>query len=342
MVPSFPTKTFPNHYSIATGLLPAHHGIVANTMVDSVLGRFTTADTIVNRKPGWWLGEPIWITAERQGRRAATMFWVGSEVAYAGRRPTFWRSFDAYLPSQDRVDQVLAWLALPDSTRPALVTLYLNRVDVMGHRFGPDHPAVDSAIAVVDSAVGRVLDGIDRLGLATRTDVIVVSDHGMTGISPERIVFLDDYVRLDPAEVVDLAPVTALDPAPGRLDSVYRALVGAHPHLRVYRRDETPDRYRFRTSPRITPLVAVADDGWTLALRSLWKQRPFTDRGNHGYDNALTSMSAVFLAAGPDFKSGATIAPFQNIHVYSLVAHLLGIRPAPNDGTLDSLAAALR
>lgn len=342
LVPAFPTKTFPNHYTMATGLYPEDHGIVANAMNDPVMGRFTTTDTIVNRNPGWWGGEPIWITAERQGRRAATMFWVGSEVAYGGRRATYWRSFDPNLPGDRRVDQVIEWLSLPGDRRPEFVTLYLNRVDVMGHRYGPDHPAVDTAIAVTDSSLGRLVDWLGTSGMGARTDVVIVSDHGMAAISPDRAIFLDDYADIDRTEILDLAPVTAIEPRPGRADHLYQRLRRAHPRLTVFRRHEVPERFRFRRSHRITELVAIADDGWTIGLRAEWAKRPFLDLGNHGYDNALPSMRAIFLAVGPSFRSGLVVPPFENVHLYPLVAHLLGVEPARNRGRLAPVRAVLR
>ncbi len=343
LIPAFPTKTFPNLFTIATGLYPEHHGIVGSIMVDAGLGRFTTADTAINRKPEWWsAAEPIWITAERQGRRAATMFWIGSEIPYRGRRASYWRDFDPRITEAERVAQVLAWLDLPAGERPRFITLYLNGVDVAGHRHGPDHPAVDSAAAALDAAVGTLLDGLAERGLTEHADLVFVSDHGMTAISPERVIYLDDYVAIAPAEIVDLEPVTTLDPSPERRDTVYRALQGAHPHLTVYRREDIPERFRFRAHPRISPLVLIADEGWTIGTRERWKTRPVTNRGNHGYDNLLPSMAGTFIAAGPSFRSGVVVPPFQSVHVYQLIARLLALDPAPNDGSLDSVRAVLR
>ncbi len=342
LIPAFPTKTFPNHYTIATGLYPEHHGIVANTMVDSSIGRFTTTDTIGNRDSRWWGGEPIWVTAIKQGRRAATMYWVGSEVAIQGIRPTYWRPFDPRVSSAARVDQVLEWLSLPAGHAPDLVTLYFNRVDLIGHRRGPDSPAVDSAISEVDAAIGRLVDSLTARGLFDRTNLIIVSDHGMTAISPDRVIYLDDYVSIDPSEIADLAPATAIDPGSGRTDLIYQGLVNAHPHLRVYRRGDVPVRFHFRTSPRIAPILALADDGWTISTRQRWSTNPLTDLGNHGYDNGLASMAATFIATGPAFRTGAVVPSFQSIHVYELMAHLMGLRPATNDGALDSVRVVLR
>ncbi|MHB1327073.1 MAG: alkaline phosphatase family protein [Gemmatimonadales bacterium] len=343
LIPVFPTKTFPNLFTLATGLYPEHHGIVGSVMIDARLGRFTAADTAVNRKPEWWsAAEPIWITAERQGRRAATMFWVGSEIAYRGRRPSYWRDFDLRVTERQRVQQVLTWLDLPTSERPVLITLYLNGVDVAGHRYGPDHPAVDSAAAALDAAIGVLLDGLAERGLTGRTDLVVVSDHGMTAISPDRVIYLDDYVALAPSEIVDLEPVTTLDPAPGRRKAVYQALQRAHPHLTVYRREDMPQRFRFRNHPRISPLIAMADPGWTIGTRERWKTRPVTNRGNHGYDNLLPSMAGIFIGVGPSFREGAVVPSFQSVHIYELMARLLAVHPARNDGHRDSVAAVLR
>lgn len=342
LIPSFPTKTFPNHFTLATGLFPAHHGIVANTMIDPVLGRFTTADTAGNRQPGWWSGEPIWITARKQGLRSATMFWTGSEVNFNGLRPNLWRPFDVNLSTTARIDQALEWLHLPPNQRPNLLMVYLNRVDVVGHRYGPDHPATDSAIAAVDSAVGRLVDGIASLGLGRRTDLIIVADHGMTSISPDRVIYLDDYLPLQAGEIVDLAPVTGISADSGRVGQIMERLSGAHPHLSVYRRQEMPPRFRFNQGDRITPVVAIADDGWTISTRAQWRTKPLADLGNHGYDHELPVMAAILLGVGPDFRPGVVVPPVQNVHVYSLIAHLLRIRPAPNDGSLDSVRALLR
>jgi predicted AlkP superfamily pyrophosphatase or phosphodiesterase len=311
-------------------------------MVDPKVGRFTTTDTIGNRDPRWWGGEPIWVTAIKQGRRAATMFWVGSEGAIQGIRPTYWRPFDPPVSATARVDQVLEWLSLPLEQRPDLVTLYFNRVDLMGHRRGPASAAVDSAIGETDGAIGRLVDSLRGRGVFDRTNLLIVSDHGMTAISPDRVIYLDDYVSIDPSEITDLAPATAIDPGPGRAERIYQGLVNAHPNLRVYRREEVPARFHFRTNSRIAPILALADDGWTISTRQRWRVSPLTDLGNHGYDNALTSMAATFIATGPAFRTGVVVPPFQSIHLYELMAYLMGLRPATNDGALDSVRTVLR
>jgi predicted AlkP superfamily pyrophosphatase or phosphodiesterase len=340
MTPSFPTKTFPNHYTLVTGLLPDHHGIVANSMWDPELGRFTMSIRTAVQDARWWGGEPIWVTAERAGLRTAAMFWPGSEAPIAGVRPSTWQEYDGRVPNRARVDSLLRWLDRPDSLRPRFLTLYANDVDHWGHERGPAAPEVDSALARVDSMIGWLGAGIAERGLSDVVNVIVVSDHGMSPTSPERLIALDDYIRLGDVTVVDWSPVGAVVPQPGRLEDVYRALRGAHPHLHVYRKGEVPARYRFGTHPRVTDLVLIADDGWTITTRDRFAT--FRAGGTHGYDQTLPSMRALFLAAGPAFRQGVVVPSFSNIHVYELMADILGLRPAPNDGSLDSVRMMLR
>jgi len=317
LTPVFPSKTFPNHYSIVTGLYPEHHGIVSNTILDPETGRwFRISDRHAVRDSSWWGGEPIWVTAVKQGLRSATFFWPGSEAAIEGVRPTYWERYDARVPDAERVRRVLDWLSLPLDQAPSFVTLYFSEVDHAGHEFGPDAPETDSAIARVDSAIGMLLAGLDARGLAGPVDVIVVSDHGMAPLSPERTVYLGDYLDLAGVTVVEASPVAALVPPPGREEEVYERLHGADPHLAVYRRSETPPRWHYRDNPRIPPILAVANEGWRISTRSRPKGAAggwIPERGTHGYDPAAPSMRT----------------------------HLLGLVPAPNDGSLDSVAAVL-
>ena len=342
LVPSFPSKTFPNHYTLVTGLTPAHHGIVANVMRDSTLGPFRMSDTAAVRNAAWWGGEPIWVTAERQGRRAAAYFWPGSEAAVGGVRPTWWYPYEHTRPNAVRVARILEWLAMPPAEAPAVIAAYFADTDDAGHSFGPAAPQVDAAIARVDSAVGAIVDGIARLGLSEVVNVIVVGDHGMAPVAADRVIVLDDHLDLSTVEILDQNPVAMIVPRDGDVARVMAALGGAHPRLQVYRRDAVPAAYRFAENTRITPIVAVAEEGWTITTRA---ELARTTRwgGAHGYDPALPSMGTLFVAAGPGVSAtGLTIPAFSNVHVYPFVAALLGLRPAPNDGSLDSVRAALR
>lgn len=350
LVPVFPSKTFPNHWSIVTGLRPEEHGIVANAMVDPVLGTFRTSDSLAQRDVRWWGGEPIWATAQRQGLRTASLFWPGSEAPIGGRTQAWWSPYRHDLPRAERVRRVLEWLALPADSAPALITFYFADLDDAGHGFGPASPQVDSAIAKVDSALGALVDGITRLGLEDVVNVVIVADHGMSATSRDRVIVLDDLIDLSAVDVVDWTPVAAIVPRAGEEERVYGALRGKHPRLQVFRKGEVPARWHFNAHPRITPIVAVADDGWTIASRAQltrWlaadsAQRRDGTGGAHGYDPALPSMGAVFVAAGPGIAQGRVVPPFSNIHVHALLAHLLGVRPAPGAGSLDSVRRVLR
>ena len=346
LVPVFPTLTFPNHYSLVTGLHPEHHGIVGNSMVDRALGSFSLGDTAAVRDARWWGGEPLWVTAERQGTTAGAMFWPGSEAAIGGVRPTFWKPYDDDLAYEARVDTVLAWMSLPPARRPGFVTLYFSAVDSQGHRYGPDAPETTAAIARVDSAVGRLLGGLDTRGLGDRASVVVVSDHGMAALAPDRVVYLDDAApRLaGRTERILWGATTLVWPAPGQLDSLGAAL-STLAHVSVYRRDApaaaggVPERLHFRDHPRIAPLVLVADEGWTLTTRA---EARVPRGGTHGYDNAVASMAGILIARGPAFRSGGAVVPtFNTVDVYEALCAALGLTPAPNDGDVAAARSVL-
>jgi predicted AlkP superfamily pyrophosphatase or phosphodiesterase len=337
LIPSFPSKTFPNHYTIVTGLYPGHHGIVANNIRDAATGRtFAPAKQEEVRDPMWWGGEPIWVRVQRAGQIAGSMFWVGSEAPIGGMLPRYTKAYDDDFPASDRVDQVLAWLDLPPAERPSFVTLYFSDTDSAGHDDGPESAAVRAAIARLDGHLGRLLRGLDTRGLTNRVNLVVVSDHGMAEVSVDRVVVLDDYISLDDVDIADLNPTVGLFPKPGREEDVYRALVGAHPRLQVYRRDATPERWHYRGHPRIPPVIGVVDEGWQVLSRrtveGIRAGRIAAAAGQHGYDPAVMSMRGIFVAAGPAFRQGVTVPAFENVHLYTALARVLGVPPATNDG----------
>ena len=337
LIPSFPSKTYPNHYTIVTGLYPGHHGIVANNIKDPGTGRtFAMTKPEEVRDPMWWGGEPVWVAVERQGQSAAAMFWPGSEAPIGGVRPRYWTAYDGRYPPNDRVDQVLRWLDLSPAERPTFVTLYVSDTDAAGHDDGPDSQAVREAIVRVDGYLGRLLRGLERRALTDRVNIVVVSDHGMAAVSPDRVVVLDDYISLGDVEVADINPTVGLFPKAGKEEEVYRALVDAHPRLHVYRRGTTPESWHYRDHPRIPPIIGVVDEGWQVIRRSTMdavragRIRPAG--GLHGYDPAAMSMRGLFVAAGPAFRRGVTVPAFENVHIYNALAHILAVTPAPNDG----------
>lgn len=338
--PSFPTKTFPNHYTLVTGLRPDRHGIIANNITDSTLGRFTMSTRAAVRDPRWWGGEPIWVTAERAGRPTAPLFWPGSEAPIGGVWATHWLPFDDGLRPAVRIDSLMSWLDVPAARRPAFASLYLSGVDHAGHDFGPDSRELRDSLAAADAVIGELIGALDRHGLAGVVNLIVVSDHGMAPVGPERVIVLDELIRMDDVTIADWGPAVMIAPKPGREEAVYRSLRGAHPALDVYRKADLPARLGFGSHPRIPAIVAIAADGWTVTTRD--RVARVRRGGNHGFDNQAASMRALFIAGGPAFRRGAVVPPFSNVHVYELMAHILGLVPAPNQGSLDSVRAVLR
>lgn len=337
LIPQFPSKTFPNHYTIVTGLRLASHGIISNNMRSTEIpGEFSMSNRDVITDPRWWGGEPIWNTAELQGRVAASMFWPGSETLINGRHATFWMPFDDDLPHRERVNRLLEWLKLPDGKRPSFLTLYYSDVDSAGHNRGPESDQVAQAVAAVDRSIGELVDGVAAIGLADRVHYVLVSDHGMAALSPDRVIVLDNYLDVSTVDIVDMEPVLAVSPKDGDVERVYAALKGKHPRLAVYRRDEIPVEYGLAFHPRLPAVIGIADEGWNIASQRTVQRWGESDRhppmGTHGYDGRLRSMHGLFVAAGPRIKNGVMVKPFENIHIYEFMCAVLGLTPAKNDG----------
>ena len=345
LIPVFPTHTFPNHFTIITGLYPENHGIVSNRMYDPEFDAFfwIGEDSEPARDGRWYEGEPIWVTTEKQGQISATMFWPGSDAEIQGIRPTYWSTYDGSVSNKDRVDTVLTWLALPDSERPTFITLYFSDVDSWGHYYGPDAPEMDSVIQAMDGTIGMLLDSLRERDYLDDINLIVASDHGMTPSSRDQVIFLDDYINLDDVQIVDWTPVAAIRPNEGMEDSIYHALAGAHPNLSVYRKNDIPERLFYRNHRRISPFIGIADEGWSITSHDYFDTHPSAyTGGTHGYDNRLTSMRGIFIASGPAFKNDLVVESFGNIHIYELICHILSLQPAENDGSLDSVVVLLK
>ena len=347
LIPSFPTKTFPNHYTLVTGLYPGHHGVVGNSMRDPRSGRmFTMQKREEVGDAMWWGGTPIWNTLQRTGRAAAAMFWPGSEAPIGGVRPTHWMTYDHEMPNQRRVDQVLAWLDLPAARRPAFITLYMSDVDAAGHNFGPESPDVQRALERVDDMLGRLLRGLGERRLLDAVNIIVTADHGMAETSRQRVVFIEDVMNPVDGEIIDMNPTMGVWPRPGQADAIYKKLVTAHPRLSVYRRAETPAHWRYRDHERVPPIVAVADEGWSVMRRAsivdAFARSVRRVGGNHGYDPRARTMHALFVAAGPAFKENVVVPPFENVDVYNIMCRVLGIQPVANDGNPETARLLLR
>jgi predicted AlkP superfamily pyrophosphatase or phosphodiesterase len=351
MTPVYPSLTFPNHYSIATGLYPDNHGIVGNNIYDPEFKQtFSLSKREEVQNGRWWLGEPIWVTAEKQGQRAAAFFFPGTEAEIGGKRPSHWRAYDEKITNSERVDTALSWLDLPGPERPTLILTYFGDVDHAGHESGPDSDGVRKSVAEVDKALSRLVDGLKSRRLFERVNIIVVSDHGMARIDTGQVVLLDDY--FDPKhaeEIVWNGASVNIFPKPGMGQAIFSALKSkAPPHVKVYRKQDAPSRLHYGRSGRIGDVVLMADEGWTIVSRERYRPPARAAnggviyRGAHGYDNRLESMRAIFVGHGPAFKQSQVVEPFENVDVYNVMAEILGLKPASNDGGYAAARAVLR
>lgn len=342
MLPSYPSLTFPNHYTIVTGLYPEHHGIVANSFYDPARKQtyvYRNADS--NADGSWYGGVPLWSLAEQQGMRSGCFFWPGSEAEIAGKRSSYYLHFDDAYPDDKRIDQVIAWLQLPAAERPHLITLYYSNVDHQGHLRGPDSAEVKDAVHHVDELMGQLKSRLDRLRLPI--DLVVLADHGM-------IATEGDYVTLDQAADLGKAHTegSLLYPeTPADADRIYHELEQhPDPKYKVYRRDEVPGALDYNSNPREGDPVIVATGPYPIRAHANPKNptqvRPATV-GEHGFDPHLVpEMKAIFFAAGPDIRKGVDLPSFENVNVYSFITQILGLTPAANDGKPQALAMALK
>ena len=344
MQPSFPTKTFPNHWTLVTGLVPDRHGITANKMEDAQ--RPGETFTMATVDPYWWNdAEPLWVTAERAGIRTAAMFWPGSAVPWGGTArgwgpvedgilPQDWQQFSMQVSNTQRVNAVIDWLRRPADIRPAFATLYFDTVDTAGHDAGPGSEANDAALRRIDRDIAMLIEGLDRLDQTA--NLVLVSDHGMAATSSQRVIALDRIVDASLYRMVEGGPYATFEPTPGHAAAFEAAILAPHAHMQCWRKGEIPARFQYGTHARIPPYLCLAETGWTIAPTA--PDRDWTG-GNHGYDDAAPEMAALFIAHGPAFRDGVELASFRNTAVAPLVRHLLGL---PQDPALDGSLAPLR
>jgi predicted AlkP superfamily pyrophosphatase or phosphodiesterase len=340
LIPSFPSKTFPNHYTIATGLVPDHNGLVNNSFYDSTQGKsFSIGNNEARYDPDFYGGEPIWITAAQQGVRTASFYWVGSDAAIKGRHPDYWKSYDESIPFIARIDTIIKWLSLPAADRPRLVMAYYHEPDGVGHEYGPDDPRTLKMIHEIDSMTGILYDRLKHLPDGKNINLIVVSDHGMGAISSDRNVALRDYIpETWPVRIEGGNPNFNLYADKTWTDSAYYALKKVT-GIKVWRPGDVPKYLNYGTNLREGTIIVVADSAWSLTLN-----RPKKEffGGTHGYDIHDTDIHAIFYATGPAFKKNYIQPSFQNIHIYPLLAYLLGIKPAETDGDLQQVINMLK
>jgi predicted AlkP superfamily pyrophosphatase or phosphodiesterase len=336
LISSFPTVTFPNHYSIATGLYPDHHGLINNSFPAPDLGLFyRMGDRTAVENPAFYGGEPVWETAEKQGARSASFYWVGSEA----RHPSYWKKYDESVTYEARIDTVIKWLGYPPEKRPELVTLYFDEPDATGHKFGPVSRQTERIVERLDSLMGVLRSKLSGLPEAKKINLIIVSDHGMEAISAERYINLKSLVpdRMI-ASISGGNPVYLINPSTGKKDSILY-LLNKSKGLKAWSKSELPSRWHYGTNLRIPEIVVVADSSWSIGTRP---DGSSLRGGAHGYDNANSDMYAIFYAAGPSFKKNYKFKELNNVDIYNLICKILNITPAKNDGDPAHIKGMLR
>jgi len=341
MRPSYPSKTFPNHYTMATGLVPNNHGIIANRFIDRASGRQFSLSNPETKFDGYFYGgEPIWVTAQLQGVNAGVVYWPGSDVEVKGTRPYIYHQYLGELLSFDeRITEVQRILSLPEAERPHLVMCYFDQPDTDGHKYGPCHHQTRQRIEYLDQLMSRFYAMLQSLPIFEQIDFIVTSDHGMAATSPERLVRLSEYFDTSWITAADYSIPASLDALKVTMngvsidytDSIIDALCNV-PHIDVWRRQEIPACYQYGTNPNIGDIVVNPQLGWVIGEE--YKE----STGAHGYDPFNNDLQVLFRAKGPDFKQ-SYVKPllFQNTCIYPLICHLLGLTPAPVDGTIDDV-----
>jgi alkaline phosphatase D len=319
LLPVYPSKTFTNHYSIVTGLYAENHGIVSNSFYDPVKKESFQRSTLDG---SWYGGEPLWVTAEKQGLLSASYYWPGSEANIQGFHPTYYYAYGDKVSLSDRVKQVKKWLELPTSERPHLITFYIPDVDSAGHKFGPKSDQVKNAVLKVDEAIGSLLTVVKSANLPIH--LLIVSDHGMQELDPTKVEYLDDYINLNEVQFFGDGPQTLLYLKDQKnIDRVYEALQSQGKHFKVYKRTQMPPELHYSKNLRAGDLVVVAEAPYSLEIRS--KNTKVT-AGDHGYNPDTTpSMKGIFYADGPRIKKKLNLKPFRNVHLYPFVLKILGI-----------------
>jgi predicted AlkP superfamily pyrophosphatase or phosphodiesterase len=338
--PVFPTKTFPNHISIVTGMYPENHGIIFNDFNDpQTQMNFKIRDSIEVQNSFWYKGEAFWETARRQGVVTASFFWPSSEINIDYRRPNYFHHYEHNKPYEERVQGVLDWLKLPYGERPHFITLYFDLTDGVGHRKGPNSPEINLAIASLDNTLGSLLSGLKEIGMEDSINIILVSDHGQTEVTLETIITVEEILTDYNCEYSNNGPVMMVSPVKHEMEKVFSVLKEHENNYNVYKKENIPSYYHFSQNPMISDILLVADLGWSLVLNKdlEWmKQGRFN--GDHGYDNFQLDMHGVFIASGPEFKDNYKTGTLNCLDVYPLLCKLFNIIPNSNiDGQLDRI-----
>lgn len=345
MSPSFPSSTFPNHYTLATGLVPDHHGLVSNNFWNPALNHsYSMKDPESRYNPEYYSGEPIWATARRQGEKAGAIYWLGSDIPIGGVLPDYYRHWDEdpHWNFSQRVDEAVRLMSLPKEERPRLLMVYFDEPDHHGHVYGPTAPETAAMAHSMDSLMRCFYNRLKALPIGDKLNFIITGDHGMTDISPDRFICIKDVIKEEWLVRASGNTPTSLWAAPGCADSLYNALQGIE-HISVWKHGAVPEYLNYGTSDRLGEVIVSPDLGWQFN----WN--PSRNKGTHGFDWTEKDMQVAFRAVGPDFKKGYDApytegdpSSFRNVDVYPMLCYLLGIKPAQVDGKLQRIKKILK
>ncbi len=345
--PAFPSKTFPNHLSIITGMYPENHGIITNNFENPFTKEkynLSLRNAVRNRK--WYWGEPFWVTAKRYGIKTASFYWPSSSVTDSSYSPDYYKIFDKSISFTARVDTVISWFQMPYKERPHFITLYFCLTDDYGHKYGPNSEKINEAVSEMDKITGYIVDEIERIGMKDSINVIILSDHGMADISRERVINIEKMLPDFNVKYSNSGPMMMIKPEVKDIDRVYEILKAKENHFKVYYREEVPEYFHYSENPFIYPLVLVADLGWSLVDNNSevkYTTDDYDNKGNHGYDNHELDMHGIFIAKGPAFKKGYKTGTLWNIDVYPLLCKIFNIFPrADIDGKLERIGFILK
>lgn len=345
--PAFPSKTFPNHYSIVTGLYPENHGLISNSFYDPFQKkRYRLADSNAVKDAYWYRGEALWETAKRQGLISASYFWPGSEVRLAYRHPNYFEHYEHKRPHLKRINGIIRWLQLPEAKRPHLLFLYFSDTDDYGHRYGPESEKINEAIKLLDQRIGLLRAKIDSIGFTDKLNIIVLSDHGMTQLRPDGQILLYKLLEGLPVTIDGYGPLVHFSTkSTQERKKLLSVLNQNRSHFTVYKKENMPDYFHYKHNPFIGDVIAIAELGYTFIRTpgELEKVRKRNPHGDHGYDNHTLDMQGIFVAGGPAFKRGYRCETLHNVDVYPLVCKMLGLVPRQNiDGRLERIGFILK
>lgn len=343
--PVFPSKTFPNHISIVTGVNPETHGIIDNTMFDPTINKTFEARSPDFLNPMWYLKDPIWVTAEKQGKKTAAFFYLGSEVKIHNILPTYYKKYASNVSFNARADQILEWLDLPPAKRPSLLMIYANQPDNAGHWHGPNSNEVNEAVRSVDQMVERLFVGLQSRNLLDCVNIIIMSDHGMSDIDCKMVVNIGNYINVSNTYST-MGPFGRVSPKDrndhNAINGMLKNLQCQSNHMRVFHKRQNPVRWHYANNDRIEPIFLQMDSSWNVVNTAVKPGDEICTGGTHGYDNYYPDSRAMFMAHGPSIKTNNSIKPFINTELYELMAELIDIVPEPNNGTRGSLHHILK